>query len=97
MKVVGIQILKEFTARHADVAKQIAAWLREVEEACWQSHHDLTKRYSSASILTQGRVVFNLKGKKYRLYVKVSYKTQVVLIKNIGTHAEYSKWHLEGG
>jgi mRNA interferase HigB len=42
--------------------------------------------------LSGNRVIFNLKGNRYRLEVKISYQTGVVLIKRAGTHAEYSRW-----
>lgn len=92
MKIVGLKILEEFVNRHADVVSQLKAWIYEVEEAQWQTPNDIKVRYVHASFLADNRVVFNLKGNKYRLDVKVSYKSQVVLVNRIGTHAEYSKW-----
>lgn len=92
MKIVGLKILEEFGNRHADVVSQIDTWIYEVEEAQWQTPNDIKAHYVHASFLADNRVVFNLKGNKYRLEVKVSYKSQVVLINRIGTHAEYSKW-----
>jgi mRNA interferase HigB len=92
MKIVGVKILEEFGNRHADVVSQLKAWIYEVEEAQWRTPADIKARYVHASFLADNRVVFNLKGNKYRLDVKVSYKSQVVLVNRIGTHAEYSKW-----
>ena len=92
MKILGLRILEEFGGQHTDVQKQIGAWCLEVEEAKWQSPMDVKRRYASASLLGNNRIVFNLKGNKYRLDVKVSFKNQVVLVKRIATHAEYSKW-----
>lgn len=92
MKVIGQELIKEFSRRHADVRTHLSSWLYEVQEAQWKTTSDIKARYAHASFLANNRVVFNLKGDKYRLDVKISYKTQVVLIKRIGTHAEYSKW-----
>lgn len=92
MKVIGVGILEQFARNHQNVSTQIWAWRCEVEEATWQSPKDIKDRYVSASFLDDNRVIFNLKGNKYRLDVKVSYKHQVVLVKRIGTHSEYSKW-----
>lgn len=92
MKVVGLVILEEATRSHADVGSQIAAWLSEVNGAEWKAPQDIKKRYSSASFLSDNRVVFNLKGNTYRFEVKVDYKNKIVLVKRFGTHAEYDKW-----
>lgn len=42
--------------------------------------------------LANNRVVFNIKGNKYRLDTRVAYRTSVVVVKRIGTHAEYDRW-----
>jgi mRNA interferase HigB len=92
MKVVGREELEKYARKHADVRGQVDAWLCEVEEAEWQSPNDIKRRYSHASFLADRRVIFNLKGNRYRLDTKVSFKSQVVLVVRIGTHEEYSTW-----
>ena len=92
MKIVRIPRLTAFKESHADVRSQIDAWIAEVKEAAWQTPHDIRDRYQNASFIADNRVVFNLKGKKYRLDTKIDYSSQVVLIVRIGTHAEYNSW-----
>ena len=92
MKVVGVEILDEFSGNHGDVRTQITAWLAEVEEADWNGPQDIKRRFPSASLIGNDRVVFNIKGNSYRLDVKVNYKNKVVLVKRCGTHAEYDRW-----
>jgi mRNA interferase HigB len=94
MKIIGLRELQAFKDRHADVRSQVDAWRNEVETAQWNTPLDVTERYASASILSDNQVVFNLKGNKYRLLVKISYKNKIVFVKKAGTHAEYSKWTL---
>ncbi len=48
-------------------------------------------QYSSASIVSSERVVFNIKGNDYRLVVAINYHYQVLLIKWLGTHKEYDE------
>jgi mRNA interferase HigB len=92
MKVVGRQCLEDFIRRHSDVRGQADAWLCEVVEAQWQGPQDIKARYAHASFLSDNRVIFNLKGNRYRLDVKVNYTNQIVNILRVGTHAEYSRW-----
>ena len=72
MTVVGRENLREFLHRHADVRSQIGAWLREVAEAQWEGPQDIKDRYANVSFLSENRVVFNIKGNKYRLDTKIS-------------------------
>lgn len=92
MKVVGRKRLEDFVQLHADVRSQVDAWICEAEEAEWKTPQDVKDRYKHASFLSDNRVIFNLKGNNYRLEVKVSYSSGIILIVRIGTHAEYSKW-----
>lgn len=94
MRVIGLELLDAFCRRHADAEEQVKAWVAEVKEARWEKPMDIKERYVSASFLENNRVVFNIKGNKYRLVVRVSYKNQVVRVVKVGTHAEYDKWKL---
>ena len=44
-----------------------------------------------ASFVSDNRVVFNIGGNKHRLVVHVNYGLGIVLIKFVGSHAEYDK------
>ncbi len=94
MRLVGKELLAEFADQHADIRPPLDAWIREVEDTDWGGPEDVKARYPSASILSDNRVVFNIKGNKYRIETKISYEIKVVLARQIGTHAEYMKWKL---
>ena len=92
MKVVGRRRLYDFCQRHEDARGAALTWLAEVEDASWKTPHELKGRYPSASFVGQKRVVFNLRGDRYRLDVKLSYQLQEAVIIRIGTHEEYDDW-----
>ena len=92
MRLVGKDLLAKFANKHADIRGPLNAWVLEGEEAKWTGPADIKARYPSASFLDDNRVIFNIKGNTYRIETKVSYEITVVLIKRVGTHAEYSKW-----
>ena len=47
---------------------------------------------TASSVKKDSSNSFYLKGNKYRLKVLVAYQNQTVLVKDIGTHAQYDKW-----
>lgn len=94
MRVVGKKTLEVFCEQHADVRSKVETWLSFVEKQQWRTPQNIRDYDNYASFLSDNQVVFNLKGDKYRLLVKVAYKLQVVKIMKIATHAEYSKWKL---
>lgn len=92
MKIVGRVILENFKEKHSEVNSQIDAWYTEAKAANWAKPLDVKQRYSTASILPNDQIVFNLKGNKYRLLVQINYTNKIVLVKKVGTHKEYMKW-----
>ena len=92
MKLIGRDVLAHFRQKHSDVRPQVDAWIVEVEEAKWTSFHDIRKRYASASAIPDSKVVFNLKGNKYRVRAQVNYQYGIVKVDRAGTHKEYMKW-----
>ncbi len=92
MKLVGRKLLADFVQRHADVRDPLGAWIAEVEDAAWTEPADVKARFPNASFLSDNKVMFNIKGNRYRLKVLLAYRTQSVVIQKIGTHAEYDRW-----
>lgn len=91
MKVIGRDLFIPFLKRHTDAKGAINSWLQEVSTADWRGTQDIKDRYPSVSFLDGNRVIFNIKGNRYRLIVKITYQTKVIRISWIGTHAEYDK------
>ena len=79
--------------KHADAKDALNSWYYEVSDTqcVWENSHDIKKRYTSASFLSDNQVIFNIRGNHHRLVVKVAYKQSIVVIEWIGTHAEYNK------
>ncbi len=82
-------------SEHSDSKESLEVWFHEVKRESWQSPADIKEKYRNASILKNSRVVFNICGNKYRIVVKIEFKTQIVFIRFIGTHKEYDKINAE--
>lgn len=91
MRVIAKSTLRQFWHKHANSEQALKSWYQEAEKAAWSNFNDIKIEYPSASILTDNRVVFNIKGNTYRLIVKISFIHQMTWIRFIGTHAEYDK------
>ena len=91
MRIISKKILREFWEKHSDSTQQLKSWFQETSVADWKSPRQIKKDYPSASFLADNRVVFNIKGNKYRLIVKINYDYSMVWVRFIGTHTEYDK------
>ncbi len=91
MRVIAKKILRDFWAKHSDCEQQLKSWYKEAEDAIWKSPNQIKREYPFANILEDNRIVFNIKGNKYRLLVRINYNYQMVWIRFIGTHAQYDK------
>jgi len=95
MRIIALRPLKKFWREKPDAEKALKAWHAEAKSANWQSPTDIKKKYRSASILRDSRVVFNICGNKYRLIVKINYPHSLIYIRFIGTHKEYDAINAE--
>jgi mRNA interferase HigB len=94
VRVIALSALKGFLKRgsaYLDAHDPLMAWYRQVKNANWATPADVKRAIRSASILRDGRVVFNVGGNKYRIVVWINYPYRVVYIRFIGTHRQYDK------
>jgi mRNA interferase HigB len=92
MRIIALSTLKTFwedNPAYFDAREPILAWYRFALKADWSSPNEVKADFGNASILRDGRVVFNIAGNKYRLVVWINYAYRVVYIRFIGTHAQY--------
>ncbi|MGH8659774.1 MAG: type II toxin-antitoxin system HigB family toxin [Gammaproteobacteria bacterium] len=94
MRIIALSTLRAFwedKPAHVDAKELCLAWYRHALKADWASPADVKADFRNASILRDGRVVFNIAGNKYRLVVWINYAYRVVYVRFIGTHAQYDK------
>ena len=91
MRIIAKKILRDFWTIHKDCEQQLKSWYQEASKAEWKNLNELKAEYPNASILSDNRVVFNIKGNTYRLIIKMNFDYQLIWIRFIGTHPEYDK------
>ena len=92
MRIIAVSALKAFWENNpacADAKEPLLAWYRCALRADWASPADIKTAFRSASILRDGRAIFNIAGNKYRLVVWINYPYRIVYIRFIGTHKQY--------
>ena len=96
MQIVALRTLRQFWEKHPQAETPVRIWYASVSKAEWQSPADVKRQFGGAvDFVADNRVIFDLSGNKYRLIVHVSYTYKRVLVKFIGTHAEYDRIEAE--
>jgi mRNA interferase HigB len=89
MQVIARRTLKE---RHPPAERPIRAWFAVASKARWQGPADIKRQFgTTVDFVGDNRVIFDLGGNKYRLIVHASYTFGRMLVKFVGTHAEYDR------
>ena len=92
MNVISFRALRDFYERHPPARKAMIAWHKDVCAARWRNWSDVKADYASADAVGDDRVVFDIGGNKYRIVARVAYAPYFrVMIKFVGTHAEYDR------
>ncbi len=93
MRVIALSTLKSFCDRDAskDAREPLLAWYRHAIRADWAAPADVKGDFCTASVLRDGRVVFNIAGNRFRLVLWINYPYRVIYVRFIGTHAQYDR------
>jgi len=93
MRIIAFRSLREFweRAEYANSEVSLRSWYHDAKNADWKNSNEIKQQYINASIIGDGRVVFNIKGNTYRLVVLIDYEFQVIFIRFIGTHKQYDR------
>ncbi len=92
MRIIAKSTLREFWLRHPQAATPLRKWYSVVDAAGWTGPADVKALFGTAvDFVADNRIVFDIGGNKCRLVVRASYEYGQVLIKFVGTHAEYDK------
>ena len=91
MRIIKTAPLAAFWSAHPDAQPGLRQWIAECRGANWRSMSDVKAYARSADGVGNNRIVFNFAGNKYRLVVAIHFGAGIVLVKFIGTHAEYDR------
>ena len=97
MHVITRKRLNGFAAEHRDSEGPLAAWFHLVRRKRYAHASEVRADFRAASFLGRWRTVFNIGGNKYRLVVDIRYDLGRIYIRQVLTHAEYTRLSRAGG
>lgn len=91
MRVIAKSTLKAFWEKHEEAEVPLKTWYKIAEKSDWRDGHEVKRTYADASIIGSNRIVFNIKGNKYRIVVYAVFKVKKIFIRFVGTHQQYDR------
>ena len=90
MQVITRRRLVEFASLFPEADDPLDRWYRIAKRAAWASFAQVREDFPQAD-LVDGLTVFNIGGNKFRLVVKINFRTGLVFIRRVLTHGDYDK------
>ena len=95
INLIAKRSVDKYIRKNSQSRSSFYRWMEAIRKAEWDSPQDIIKTFGNAALLGKGtnRVVFNIGGNKYRMICSLFFGKRKVslVIKWIGTHAEYTK------
>lgn len=90
MQIIARRTLKLFWERYPQAEVPLVLWYARVARAEWTGPKDVKATFgTTVDFVGDNRLIFDIGGNKFRLIVHAAYPFKRVLIKFVGTHAEY--------
>ena len=89
MRIIARSKIIEYYTEHPDAKTALEEWFNKVKKAEWSCFSDIRQMFNSVDYVGNQHYVFNIRGNNHRLIVVIKFTIKTVLIRFIGTHAEY--------
>jgi len=90
MRVISKKKVSDFVQVHLEARSSLENWYRIVSKSDFKNFSDLRMTFPSADQVVN-LTVFNISGNNFRLIAAIHYNRQMLFIREILTHVEYSK------
>ena len=90
VNVITKRGLLERAAKYPDASISVQRWFDTANAADWHNLEEIRRSYPAADMVGP-LAIFNIHGNRYRLIVRVSWKSKRLYVKEFLTHAEYEK------
>lgn len=91
MNIIAKGTILYYIKKYPNAKTSLLAWFQEFSKLSCKNFNELKSVYATASIVSNNRVVFNIKGNNYRLLITLNFSKMTAYIIWFGTHTEYDK------
>jgi mRNA interferase HigB len=91
VRVLGEAMIARFAKKHSASRKPLLRFLEIARAADWPHFPALKRSFAAADYTSNGTIIFNIGGNKYRLAATVNFEKQILLIERVLTHEEYTR------
>lgn len=91
MNIIVKRAILFYIDKYPSAKNALLTWYSEFSKQEFDNFNQLKEVYGNASIVSNSRAIFNIKGNDYRLVVAVNFKQLAAYIIWFGTHKEYDK------
>jgi len=95
MNILVKKSILYYTKKYPVAETPLLIWYNEFSKLEFRNFNELKNVYGNASIVTNDRVVFNIKGNDFRLVVSINFFHRACYIIWFGTHKEYDRINVE--
>lgn len=90
MHIISKKKLRDYYENNASAKMPLIEWYIKIKEFSPKNLHELKTKFNSVDYI-HGYTIFNVGGNNYRLITAIHYNLKKCYIRNIWSHAEYSK------
>jgi len=91
VRIISKRKLIECWEKHPECKRPLTNWYNVSKKVSWENINQVKDTFPYVSILSNSRIVFNIKGNDFRLIIEARFKMELLYICWVGTHAEYNK------
>ena len=91
MRIIAKSKIVDYYTENPEAEIALEDWYHKTNLTEWNNFADMKKTFNSVDNVGNQHYVFNIKGNNYRLIVVIKFTIKTILIRFIGTHADYDK------
>lgn len=91
MRIIAKSKIINYYTDNPEAETALEDWYQKTKKAEWTCFADMKKTFNSVDSVGNQHYVINIRGNSYRLIVVIKFTIKTVLIRFIGTYADYDK------